>query len=111
MYYIDDIKIGTVDQITPIEIKDLADGDHTLKLILMDSTGQQIGDEASIKVSVDKAIANLPDTGFKVNYVNNSSNTSGAELKPSFQIESSIDEAIPYSEFTISSISIKSSNP
>ncbi|WP_159025764.1 PKD domain-containing protein [Aquimarina sp. Aq78] len=98
-YYIDGIEKDAVYTIEPISIQNLEDGDHKIKLVLMDENGNPSGDPGIVNITVDKSIIDLPDTPFRVEYYDNTQNVNSSEIKPVFQIVSDSTKAIPYSEF------------
>ncbi|WP_282079957.1 PKD domain-containing protein [Aquimarina algiphila] len=100
-YFIDDVEQGSVFEIKPILVSNLAEGKHTLKLSLAKADGTLSGDPTEITITVDKRFSNLPDTDFSVEYRDNSSGVSTPELKPVFQIVSTSTENLPFSDFKI----------
>ncbi|WP_025742139.1 PKD domain-containing protein [Aquimarina pacifica] len=100
-YFIDGQEMGSVYEITPIVLEDIADGEHTIELVLAEADGTLTDYTSSITVTVDSAFENLPDTDFSLEYRNNGQAGNSVELKPVFQIVSDAEEAIPYSDFTI----------
>ncbi len=100
-YYIDGQEMGSLYEIAPIVIEDMADGEHTIELILAEEDGTLTSYVSSINITVDSAFEDLPDTDFTLEYRNNGEAGDAVELKPVFQIVSEAETAIPYSDFTI----------
>ncbi|WP_162555741.1 PKD domain-containing protein [Reichenbachiella versicolor] len=99
--YLDDVLLTSAFDFSPIPVTGQADGQHEIKLALADASGTLTGPEASITVTVDQAVANLPDSPFKVEYYNNSSSPLGAEIKPVIRLVNDSSAAIPYSDFAV----------
>lgn len=100
-YFIDGVEQGSVFEIKPIPVTDLAEGKHTIKLVLAKADGTVTGDPTEITVTVDKRFSNLPDTPFSLEYRDNSTSAGTVELKPVFQIVSEATEAVNLADFKI----------
>ncbi|MBQ4819024.1 PKD domain-containing protein [Aquimarina sp. MMG016] len=100
-YFIDDVEQGSVFEIKPIPIANLAEGRHTIKLALAEADGTLTGDPTEIAITVDERFNNLPNTPFSVAYRDNSTSAGAVELKPVFQVISEALEAVNLADFTI----------
>ncbi|WP_298313478.1 PKD domain-containing protein [uncultured Aquimarina sp.] len=100
-YFVDGVEQGSMFEVTPIPISGLSEGVHTIVLSLATESGEITGDSAEITITVDERFNNLPNTDFSLEYRDNSSGVSTAELKPVFQIVSESSESHALSDFKI----------
>ncbi len=100
-YFIDGVEKGAVFEIKPIPVANLAEGPHTIKMVLAKADGTLSGDPTEITFTVDERFSNLPDTPFSVEYRDGSSGVSIQELKPIFQIVNEAQEAVNLADFKI----------
>ncbi|WP_062617492.1 PKD domain-containing protein [Flammeovirga sp. SJP92] len=99
--YIDDVYHSSHYTLASIPITGLEGGDHTLKLILVNTDGTTHGLEASITITVDPLFANMPQTPFSIQYRDNSAGVLTQELKPVLRIHNDSADAVLLDDFTI----------
>ncbi len=100
-YFIDEVEKEPVFDVNPIQITNLTEGEHTIRMALANADGTLFGDPTEITIIVDERFSNIPDTPFSVEYRDNSSGVSTQELKPVFQIVSRANEPVPLTDFKI----------
>ncbi|OEK08270.1 hypothetical protein A8C32_02095 [Flavivirga aquatica] len=100
-FFIDNESQGTYTSLAPIPVTSLDEGNHTLKIKLLDATGNEFGDESEISITVIKDIDQIVNSKHKIHYSNNSPNSSGSSMNPVFQIENATDNTELLKNFTI----------
>ncbi|TCI94416.1 PKD domain-containing protein [Tenacibaculum sp. M341] len=100
-YFLDDVKVSDLFTIAPITVTNLSEGNHTIKLALVEADGILTGEFTEITVTVDDRLTNLPNTDFSIEYKDNSAGVNSSELKPAFQIVNESDENLPLKDFKI----------
>ncbi|MCR9254386.1 MAG: PKD domain-containing protein, partial [bacterium] len=101
VYSIDGIEQGAVYDYSNISIENLPDGEHSITLSLIDELGVAINSEATSTFTVDQRAANLPESPFVLEYFDNSSSASTAEVKPVFNIVNDSSGAVNLYDFKI----------
>ncbi|MEW7290074.1 PKD domain-containing protein [Aquimarina sp. 2304DJ70-9] len=100
-YFIDGVETGSIFKVEPIPVTNLSEGEHTIKMALANADGTLFGEPAEIIFTVDKRLNDLPDSPYSVEYRDDSSGASTAELKPIFQIVNGASQAVSLSDFKI----------
>ncbi len=99
-FFIDNISQGTYTTLAPIPVT-LEEGDHTLKLVLLDASGSNFGDESEISITAIKDFGQHANSKYKVHYYDNSPSRSGGSMNPVLQLENASDDAEELKNFTL----------
>ncbi len=99
-FFIDNVSQGKYTTLAPIPVT-LEEGDHTLKLVLLDALGNKFGEETEISITAIEDYDQNTNSEYKVYYYNNSPSSSGASMNPVLQIENTTDSTEELKDFTI----------